>query len=129
LWLSVSAGITGLGMGVAMPAANNATLHLAPTQVAAISGLRGMFRQAGGLITISIATAVAAQSANPGHALGIAFLSLAVAALCILPLAMRIPDEPTSKAKTPRSLRRQAATIPATPTIHRSPQPAQPPKV
>jgi EmrB/QacA subfamily drug resistance transporter len=99
LWLGVSAGITGLGMGVAMPAANNATLHLAPTQVAAVSGLRGMFRQAGGLTAISIATAVAAQTANPGHALGIAFLSIAVAALCILPLAMRIPDEPTFKAK------------------------------
>ena len=129
LWLSVSAGITGLGMGVAMPAANNATIYLAPTQVAAISGLRGMSRQAGGLISISIATAVAAQSANPGHALGIAFLSLAVAALCILPLAMRIPDEPTFKAKTLRSLRSQATTISATPTIHRSQQRAQPPKV
>jgi len=136
LWLSVSAGITGLGMGVAMPAANNATIHLAPTQVAAISGLRGMFRQAGGLTAISIATAVAARAANPGQALGIAFLSLGIAALCILPLAMRIPDEPDFKARTPRSLRRQAAAIPATPAtpaIHRS-QPqaqphAQPPKV
>jgi MFS family permease len=99
LWLGVSASVTGLGMGVAMPAANNATLHLAPTQVAAVSGLRGMFRQAGGLTAISVATAVAAQTANPGHALGIAFLSIAVAALCILPLAMRIPDEPAFKAR------------------------------
>ena len=112
LWLGFSAGITGLGMGVAMPAANNATLHLAPAQVAAVSGLRGMFRQAGGLIAISVATAVAAQAANPGHALGVAFLSIAVAALCILPLAMRIPDEPVAKAPAAKA---EGAAPPATP--------------
>jgi len=93
-WLSVAAGITGLGMGMAMPAANNATLHLAPGQIAAVSGLRGMFRQAGGIFAISIATAVAAQADEPGHALGVAFAALAIAALCVIPLAMRVPEEP-----------------------------------
>lgn len=94
LWLSIAAGVTGLGMGVAMPAANNATLHLAPGQIAAVSGLRGMFRQAGGIAAISVATAVAARSGDPGHALGVAFMVLAFIALCVVPLAWRIPEEP-----------------------------------
>ncbi|WP_134323933.1 MFS transporter [Cumulibacter soli] len=94
LWLSIAAGITGIGMGVAMPAANNATLHLAPDQIAAVSGLRGMFRQIGGIAAISVATAVAAQSADPGRTLAVAFAALAVAALCVVPLTRRVPEDP-----------------------------------
>ena len=99
LWLSLAAGITGLGMGVAMPAANNATLHLAPGQIAAVSGLRGMFRQSGGIAAISIVTAVTAQSADPGHTLALAFAGLAIAALCVVPLAWRVPEEPPGVAR------------------------------
>src|SRR3954447_8665539 len=38
VWLSIGAGITGLGMGVAAPASNNASLHLAPGEVASLTG-------------------------------------------------------------------------------------------
>ena len=37
-WLAIAAGLTGLGMGMAVPATNNATLQLAPDQVAASRG-------------------------------------------------------------------------------------------
>ena len=45
LWLAGWSLLTGLGMGVCTPASNNATLQLAPDQIAQIAGLRGMFRQ------------------------------------------------------------------------------------
>lgn len=91
-WLSIAAGITGLGMGLGMPAANNAVLQLAPDDVAAISGLRGMFRQAGGIVGISVATAVSARSGHPGDSLGSIFLVLAAIIVCILPLVLRVPE-------------------------------------
>lgn len=64
-WLAVAAGITGVGLGIAQPASNNASMQLAPEAVAAISGLRGMFRQAGGIMAVSITTAILARSWIP----------------------------------------------------------------
>ena len=64
-WLAIGAAVTGLGMGLSVPAANNASLQLAPDQVAAIAGLRGMFRQAGAITAVSVTTAVIARSAAP----------------------------------------------------------------
>ena len=65
-WLAVAAGICGVGMGVCTPAANNATLQLAPEQAAAVAGLRGMFRQSGAITAVSITTALVARSSQPG---------------------------------------------------------------
>ena len=42
-WLSIGAGITGLGNGTANPASRNACLQFALDEVAAITGLRQMF--------------------------------------------------------------------------------------
>jgi EmrB/QacA subfamily drug resistance transporter len=47
LWLGMGAVVSGLGMGLAAPASNNASLHMAPDQIATVSGLRSMFRQSG----------------------------------------------------------------------------------
>jgi EmrB/QacA subfamily drug resistance transporter len=92
LWLSISAGITGIGMGMAVPASNNAGLQLAPDQIAAIAGLRGMFRQSGAIIAVSITTAVLANSADPGIAQAHAFVVLAALLLAAIPLVLTIPD-------------------------------------
>jgi hypothetical protein len=92
VWLSISAGITGLGMGLAVPASNNAGLQLAPDQIASIAGLRGMFRQSGSIIAVSITTAVLANSSNPVAAQADAFVVLAVLLLASIPLIFTIPD-------------------------------------
>lgn len=76
-WLSLFSMFTGLGLGLVAPAANNATMKLAPDQVAAISGLRGMFRQCGSILCVSIVTAVLARSADPGIAQSHVFWVLA----------------------------------------------------
>jgi EmrB/QacA subfamily drug resistance transporter len=91
-WLTVVAGLTGIGMGMALPASNNATLQRAPENTAAVAGLRGMFRQSGGITAISVITAVVARSADPGLALAHSFLTLAVILACLLPAVFYVPD-------------------------------------
>ena len=91
-WLAVAAAVTGLGMGMSVPASNNASLQLAPTQVSAISGLRGMFRQSGAIFAVSVTTAVLARSSDPGIMLGHIFLVFTVVVLLTIPLILRIPD-------------------------------------
>lgn len=92
LWLSIGAGLTGLGMGLSVPAANNAVLQFADGQVAAVAGLRGMFRQAGSIMAVSVVTAVVARSADPGMALGYSFLTFAGVLLVVLPAVYLVPE-------------------------------------
>lgn len=92
LWLSIAGGATGIGMGFAMPAANNAVIQLAPQQVAAIVGLRGMFRQGGSIIAVSIATALAARSDDAGSTLIFVFIAFSVVMVCIVPLVLFVPE-------------------------------------
>jgi EmrB/QacA subfamily drug resistance transporter len=92
VWLSITTGVTGLGMGMSVPASNNATLQLAPDQVAAIAGLRGMFRQSGAIIGVSITTAILARSHHPGITQAHVFIAFAVVLACILPLIKLVPD-------------------------------------
>jgi EmrB/QacA subfamily drug resistance transporter len=93
-WLAIGAGLTGFGMGLSVPASNNASLQLAPDQVAAIAGLRGMFRQSGAITAVSVTTAVIARSA-PGQA-GImqahVLLVFAGILLLMLPLVRFVPE-------------------------------------
>jgi EmrB/QacA subfamily drug resistance transporter len=92
LWLMLAGGITGVGMGVAVPASNNAGLQLAPDQIASIAGLRGMFRQSGSIIAVSVMTAVATNSSNPALAQAHGFVVLSVLLLAAVPLIFTIPD-------------------------------------
>lgn len=92
-WIAAGAAFTGLGFGMAAPASNNAILSLAKGDIAAITGLRGMFRQTGGIMCISVITAVAARSPNQGVALGRAFIVLACAIIAVIPLVFRVPDQ------------------------------------
>jgi len=91
-WLAFAAALTGLGMGVASPATNNASLQLAPEHVAAIAGLRGMFRQAGSITAVSVTTAILARSAHPGLTQGHIFAVFAVVMLCTLPFMRLVPE-------------------------------------
>jgi MFS family permease len=91
-WLAVAAGVCGVGMGIATPAANNATLQLAPEEAAAVAGLRGMFRQAGAITAVSITAAIVARSADPGIAQAHVFLIFAAILICSMPLVLLVPD-------------------------------------
>jgi MFS family permease len=92
LWLALSAAIIGIGLGTAMPATNNAMLQLAPESAASIAGLRGMFRQAGGITGVSVISAILARSSDPGIAQAQVFVVLAVMLMAMLPLLRVIPE-------------------------------------
>ena len=93
-WLAIGAGITGLGMGLSVPASNNASLQLAPDQIAAIAGLRGMFRQSGAITAVSVTTAVIARSSGPqaGVMQAHVFLVFAAILLLMVPLVRLVPE-------------------------------------
>jgi hypothetical protein len=79
-------------MGMSVPASNNASLQLAPESVAAISGLRGMFRQAGAITAVSVSTAVLARSAHPGLTQAYVFVVFAVILVILIPLVQLVPE-------------------------------------
>lgn len=92
-WLALGAGVTGCGMGLSVPAANNASLQLAPDQVAAIAGLRGMFRQGGSIIAVSITTAIIARSHHPGFMQAHVFVVFAGLLVLLVPVVWwLVPD-------------------------------------
>ncbi|MGD0810787.1 MAG: MFS transporter [Acidimicrobiales bacterium] len=92
MWLAVGATVTGLGTGLSAPAANNASIELAPHDVGAITGLRGAARNGGAIVGIAIATSVAAHSGHEVTALRNAFFVLAALLVCMVPLVFLIPD-------------------------------------
>ncbi len=91
-WLSIGAAVTGLGMGLSVPSTNNAVLNMVPESTAAITGLRGMFRQSGAIAGVSIATAITARAADPGLALGHIFAVFAIIIAATIPLVFLVPD-------------------------------------
>ncbi len=99
--LSIIVMVSGIGMGIANPASNNAILDLIPEKVAAIMGLRGTFRVTGGVLGTT--AVVLALSHYPDKAIGYQQISLffAIFLLFIIPLVFLIPD-------TARNRRNQA---------------------
>lgn len=92
VWLLVAATVLGVGTGLTGPAANNAGMHLVPGDVTAVTGLRIMFRQIGGIAAVSMTTAAIAASATPGLAGAIAIVVLAGLLAGVSLLAARIPN-------------------------------------
>jgi EmrB/QacA subfamily drug resistance transporter len=92
VWIAVSTTLTGMGIGLSAPASSNAGLHLAPDHVAAVSGLRGMFRFSGGIAGISVLTAVVSATADPAGTQAIGYLVLAGILTLTTPLMFRLPN-------------------------------------
>lgn len=92
LWLSLGAGITGLGIGWSNPATRNAGLQLAPEQSSTIAALRTMGMQAGSVIFISVTTAIIAAAGGRGSAQGAVFAAGGIIMMAALPLIVRVPE-------------------------------------
>jgi EmrB/QacA subfamily drug resistance transporter len=93
VWLSIGAGLTGLGNGMANPASRNACLQVAPNEVAAITGLRQMFVFMGIIFSVSTVTAILNRSAHPGLAQAhILWVAAGVLLFVMVPLVFRVPD-------------------------------------
>ena len=91
-WLAGSAFLIGLGRGVNNPASRNAGLQLAPEHASTLAAIRTMCMSIGTIVTISIDTAILANSHDPGNIQ--AWLLAGTAALYVvaLPLIRRVPE-------------------------------------
>lgn len=94
--LFIIMALSGLGLGVAAPAANNACIELMPQQVATITGIRGMFRQTGGAVSITIATLVLHQVGNMAQGFHFILIGLAIVLLATIPAIFAMPSSPNS---------------------------------
>ncbi|MBI2853816.1 MAG: MFS transporter [Chloroflexi bacterium] len=83
--------LSGLSLGIANPAANNACIELMPDKIATISGLRGMFRLSGGALAISISTVVLHVSSSLPRGFVIMNIGMAVVLLAMTPLVLAVP--------------------------------------
>jgi hypothetical protein len=91
--LSISAGITGLGIGYAGPAARNASLQLAPDQTSVIIGLRAMFVNLGVIVSIATTTAILNRSGDPGLVQSHGYwLVTAILVFVMTPIVFMIPN-------------------------------------
>jgi EmrB/QacA subfamily drug resistance transporter len=89
--------ISGLGMGMTSPAANNACIDLMPSRVATITGVRGMFRQAGGAICIALTSLLLNNISNMTQGFMVVFIGLAVIMIILTPLIYAMPKGPASQ--------------------------------
>ena len=86
--------LAGIGMGVAAPAANNACIELMPDRVATIFGVRGMFRQSGGAISIAITSVLLHNITDMTHGFALVFFGLALVMTLISPSIFAMPKAP-----------------------------------
>lgn len=82
--------ITGIGSGAVAPAANNACIELMPLRIATITGVRGMFRQAGSALSIAISSMVL-QNLSYSTGFRVVFLGLGVILLFSIPFVFAMP--------------------------------------
>lgn len=90
--LAAQVAVAGVGMGVFMPAANNAGIDLLPERTALITAIRAMFRSTGGVIGTALILVIIELSEDKAAGLRTVFGVLAVMVLATIPLAMLIPD-------------------------------------
>jgi MFS family permease len=90
----------GLGMGISNPASGNAALDLIPEKMAAAAGMRGMFRNTGGVLGTAGMTIALSQFDDKAQGFRDIFLFLAFAHLLLIPITMMIPDSAKDRART-----------------------------
>jgi sugar phosphate permease len=89
--LAVLIMLSWIGLGIALPASNNACIELMPAKVATITGLRGMFRYVGGALGISFTTIILHSSATPAAGFRTTFIAFGLVLLLTVPLVFLMP--------------------------------------
>lgn len=91
-WLALLVFFSGVGVGMASPSSNNAALELMPEKISAIAGLRGMFRQSGGIIGTAVIVLVLSRFPNKADGFRAVFLGAGILLLLALPLIRLVPE-------------------------------------
>jgi EmrB/QacA subfamily drug resistance transporter len=89
--LSIMA-LSGLGMGMLIPASNNAGLDLLPQRATVIAGLRGLFNNTGGVVGTAVIVLWLALSPDKAAGLQTVFSVLGIMMLVATPLIFLMPD-------------------------------------
>ena len=92
VYLTLLVALGGLAFGIAGPATNNAAIELAPDRIAAITGLRGMFRQLGGTLGTALVVLVASRASSEAVGLQYAFVGMAITGLVTVAFVFGVPD-------------------------------------
>jgi MFS family permease len=91
-WLAAAAALTGIGAGWSNPATRNASLQLAPQESASIAALRSVSRRLGMIASVTVTTALLAQTGHPAHAMAYIFAVFALVLLAVVPFVVRVPE-------------------------------------
>lgn len=84
--------ILGIVMGIAQPASSNVCIDLMPQRAATITGIRNMFRQGGGAISIVITTLLLQYVGDIAFGFKIIFISMGIIFLASIPCIYAMPD-------------------------------------
>lgn len=98
-YLGAVVALMGLGFGLSAPASNNAALDLIPGKVAAVTGIRGMFRQTGGTLGTALVVVIASLFSDEARGLQVVFFGLAWVILLIIPVVFLIPDSARARRR------------------------------
>lgn len=97
--LAIVVGLSGVGTGLVMPAANNAALDLLPDRAGVVSGMRGMFRSTGGIIGTAVIVVILEMSPDKAAGLRATFTAFGLLLLAAIPLTLLIPDMPRGRLR------------------------------
>jgi len=105
LLLSLIVSLGGIGIGIANPASNNAVLDLIPEKIAAVAGLRGMFRVTGGVMGTAVVVLLLSHYQDKGVGFQHISLIFAFILLLIIPVVFMIPDNARNRPTKSRESR------------------------
>jgi MFS family permease len=92
LWLAGSSLLIGIGRGANNPASRNAGLQLAPEHSSTLAALRTLSMQIGTIFTISVDTAILANSHDPGRTQAVLYAIAGAILIAAFPLITRVPE-------------------------------------
>ncbi|MCL5058418.1 MAG: hypothetical protein M1130_10630 [Actinobacteria bacterium] len=84
--------LSGVGIGLASPSSNNAAIELMPDKIAEISGLRGMFRQTGGVVGTSLMVLSLSRFQDKVAGFHAIFLVMGVLLVVAIPFIRGVPE-------------------------------------
>ncbi len=90
--LSLEVLLAGVGVGILNPVAQNASIDIHPEKIGAISGLRGMFSNTGGILGTTGIILALSHFDDKTAGFERIFLVLSLLILCSIPLVLLIPE-------------------------------------
>ena len=99
IMVSTIALLMGLGMGAATTSSSTSCLDLMPNRTSTITGVRGMFRQTGGAISIAVATMILQLLGNMSIGFTAVFVATGAIVLLTIPFVFALPDKDNLKIK------------------------------